>query len=58
MSTYALEVENLVKVYGGRRSLFGPRNEPVRAVDGLSFQVPRGAIFGLLGPTAREKPPC
>ena len=55
MSTYALEVENLVKVYGGRRSLFGPRSEPVRAVDGLSFQVPRGAIFGLLGPNGAGK---
>jgi ABC-type multidrug transport system ATPase subunit len=55
MNTYALEVENLVKVYCGRRSLFGPRSEPVRAVDGLSFQVPRGAIFGLLGPNGAGK---
>jgi ABC-2 type transport system ATP-binding protein len=28
---------------------------PVRAVDGLSFHVPRGAIFGLLGPNGAGK---
>ena len=46
MSAYALEVENLVKVYRGRRSMFGPGSEPVRAVDELSVHVPRGVIFG------------
>ncbi len=55
MSSCALEVENLVKVYRGRRTLFGPGSQPVRAVDGLSFQVPRGAIFGLLGPNGAGK---
>jgi ABC-2 type transport system ATP-binding protein len=55
MTAYALEVENLVKVYRGRRSVFGPRSEPVRALDGLGFQVPRGAIFGLLGPNGAGK---
>jgi ABC-2 type transport system ATP-binding protein len=55
MSAYSLEVENLVKVYSGGRTLFGPKSEPVRAVEGLSFQVPRGAIFGLLGPNGAGK---
>ncbi len=55
MSNYALEVENLVKVYRGRSTLFGPSSQPVRAVDGLTFQVPRGAIFGLLGPNGAGK---
>lgn len=54
MTAQALEVENLVKVYRGR-GVFGSRSEPVRAVDGLSFQVPRGAIFGLLGPNGAGK---
>ena len=49
MSDLALEVENLVKVYAGRG------RPPVRAVDGLSFTVPRGVIFGLLGPNGAGK---
>ena len=49
MSAPAIEVENLVKVF--RR-----RGQPeLRAVDGLSFSVPRGAIFGLLGPNGAGK---
>jgi len=42
--TYALEVHNLVKTFG-----------PVRALDGLSFAVARGTIFGLLGPNGAGK---
>ena len=49
MSETALEVENLVKVYRPRRPT------PVRAVDGMSFSVARGAIFGLLGPNGAGK---
>ncbi len=49
MSEAALEVENLVKVYHQRRQ------PPVRAVDGMSFSVARGTIFGLLGPNGAGK---
>jgi len=49
MDDMALEVENLVKVYR-------PRGQaPVRAVDGMSFRVLRGTIFGLLGPNGAGK---
>ena len=45
----AIEVENLVKVYA-------KRNRPtIRAVDGLTFAVQRGQIFGLLGPNGAGK---
>jgi len=42
--SYALEVHNIVKAFG-----------PVRAVDGLTFAVARGTIFGLLGPNGAGK---
>src|SRR2546421_457206 len=49
MSEFALEVENLVKVYASRGKA------PIRAVDGMSFRVPSGIIFGLLGPNGAGK---
>ena len=49
MTGYALEVQDLVKVYRAKSAA------PVRAVDGLSFTVPRGIIFGLLGPNGAGK---
>jgi ABC-2 type transport system ATP-binding protein len=49
MTDLALEVQNLIKVYSPRG------RDPVRAVDGLSFSVNRGAIFGLLGPNGAGK---
>jgi ABC-2 type transport system ATP-binding protein len=45
----AIDVRALTKIY--RRT-----GQPeVRAVDGLTFSVPRGAIFGLLGPNGAGK---
>ncbi|MBI2956362.1 MAG: ABC transporter ATP-binding protein [Acidobacteria bacterium] len=49
MTDTALEVENLVKIYRPRRGA------PVRALDGMSFAVRRGHIFGLLGPNGAGK---
>ncbi|HSL20387.1 MAG TPA: ABC transporter ATP-binding protein [Vicinamibacterales bacterium] len=45
MSDFAIEAEGLVKTFG-RRS---------RAVDGVTFSVARGSIFGLLGPNGAGK---
>ena len=42
--THALAVHNLVKTFG-----------PIRAIDGLSFAVEPGTIFGLLGPNGAGK---
>ena len=39
-----IEVEQLVKTYG-----------PVRAVDGISFKVKKGEVFGMLGPNGAGK---
>ena len=49
MTDHALEVDQLVKVYSSRSKA------SVRAVDGLTFNVPRGIIFGLLGPNGAGK---
>ena len=40
----AIEVQDLVKTYGS-----------LRAVDGISFTVPPGQVFGLLGPNGAGK---
>ncbi len=60
MSENALQVENLVKVYKPRAKvslgwLRSSRDKPVRAVEGMSFGVARGQIFGLLGPNGAGK---
>jgi ABC-2 type transport system ATP-binding protein len=48
-NTPAIEVGSLVKVFAKRNQ------RTIRAVDGLSFQVPKGSIFGLLGPNGAGK---
>ena len=45
MSTNAIEAEGLIKHYPG----------DVRALDGLSFAVQQGTVFGLLGPNGAGK---
>ena len=47
-NTAAIVADELVKVYRSRRT-------EVRAVDGLSFTVPEGRVFGLLGPNGAGK---
>ena len=47
--TVAIEVQDLQKVYRSSNS------EEVRALDGVSFQVPQGRIYGLLGPNGAGK---
>jgi ABC-2 type transport system ATP-binding protein len=45
MTQAAIEIDNLCKTYAGGK----------RALDGVSFDVPRGQIFGLLGPNGAGK---
>lgn len=48
MPDFALEVRDLIKTYTSR-------NKMVRAVDGMTFAVVPGTIFGLLGPNGAGK---
>ena len=45
----AIRIESLAKTYIGKGS------PPKRALDAVSFDVPRGQIFGLLGPNGAGK---
>jgi ABC-2 type transport system ATP-binding protein len=47
--TNAIEVADVHKVYRAKKG------EMVRALDGISFQVPQGRIYGLLGPNGAGK---
>ena len=51
-STYSnvIEVKNLKKYFSGKRNI-----EDVKAVDGVSFHVEKGEVFGLLGPNGAGK---
>src|SRR5215208_432044 len=52
VSDMAIEVIDLAKVFRHKR--WRPGSD-IRAVDGLSFSVRRGEIFGLLGPNGAGK---
>ena len=45
----SVEVENLAKHFPVGRGFFGRRTAYVKAVDGLSFRIPHGGTFGLVG---------
>ncbi|MGW4249788.1 ATP-binding cassette domain-containing protein, partial [Nocardia sp. NPDC004722] len=50
MPSAAVEVHNLVKTYPG-----GRRKPDVRALDGLSFSIAAGTVYGMLGPNGAGK---
>jgi oligopeptide/dipeptide ABC transporter ATP-binding protein len=50
-----LVVRDLVKHFPVRRGLFGRRAPPIRAVDGVSFEVRRGETLALVGESGSGK---
>jgi ABC-2 type transport system ATP-binding protein len=50
MASHALEAVELVKTYPG-----GRKKPSLRALDGLTFNVPEGVVLGLLGPNGAGK---
>ena len=53
-SDHLVEVENLQVHFQRRRKLLAPRST-VKAVDGVSFSIPRGMTFGLVGESGSGK---
>jgi peptide/nickel transport system ATP-binding protein len=49
VSETALTTRDVVRVFGGGRALLGGRKPAVRAVDGVSLDVPRGRTLGIVG---------
>ena len=50
-----IEVRNLRRVYRARMGIMGRKSKEVVAVDGISFAVSEGELFGLLGPNGAGK---
>lgn len=55
MTEVLLEVKNLKKHYSASKSLFGKTNETLKAVDGVSFTIHKGDVFGLVGESGSGK---
>jgi oligopeptide/dipeptide ABC transporter ATP-binding protein len=52
---YVIEVEGLKKHFPLRDGLFGQQTGELRAVDGVSFNIRQGTIFGLVGESGSGK---
>jgi ABC-2 type transport system ATP-binding protein len=55
LSTPVVQAAELTKHFPARRGIFGGQRGVVRAVDGISFTVEHGEIFGFLGPNGAGK---
>lgn len=51
----AIQIENIVKRYAPPKGAKGEEAKGKLALEGVSFEVPQGSIFGLLGPNGAGK---
>ncbi|MEN8172592.1 MAG: ABC transporter ATP-binding protein, partial [Chloroflexota bacterium] len=52
---FAIQVKNLNRIFKAKIGVMGTKTKEVVAVDDVSFNVPRGGLFGLLGPNGAGK---
>ncbi|MFJ5716169.1 ABC transporter ATP-binding protein [Neobacillus sp. NPDC093127] len=55
MSEALLEVQNLKKYYSASKGMFKKFGDSVKAVDGVSFTIEKGEVFGLVGESGSGK---
>ncbi|WP_417308012.1 ATP-binding cassette domain-containing protein [Devosia sp.] len=55
MSDVAVEIRDLVKTFGGGRTLFGRAASTVQAVKGVSLELNRGETLGIVGESGSGK---
>lgn len=55
MSETLLEVNNLKKYYSSSKGMFKKFGDSVKAVDGVSFTIEKGEVFGLVGESGSGK---
>ena len=53
--TNAIQIRDLVKTFGGGRSLFGRKANEVQAVRGISLDLKRGETLGIVGESGSGK---
>ena len=55
MSDTIVEFKNVCKYFGGEKSLLGQQKKLVKAVDDVSFKIPRGKTFAVIGESGSGK---